>query len=145
MTSDSEPTCPLTCEDSGCPVVPLLHAILDKVEESLQTLEGMEAKGSSKTTHCRLHVNRLVFALQIECPDKIWTSDDFAKEIGCTGAAVRKTKAWREYQERLENMKCRVLQQKGYKGHRTEDSDAEEGGDFGGENRRLVAEVFTGK
>jgi hypothetical protein len=33
-------------------------------------------------------------------------------------------------------MKYRVLQQKGYKGHHTTASDAEEENDFGGENRR---------
>ena len=109
--------CPLTCDESQCPVVLLLHAILDKVEASHQASEGKEedAKKHTKATNCRLHVNRLVTALQIECPEKIWTSDAFAEEIGCTGAAVRKTKAWREYQERLEHMKKRHLQRKGFK------------------------------
>jgi hypothetical protein len=41
-----------------------------------------------------------IIALQIECPEKIWTSDSFAKKIGSTGAAVRKTKAWKNCQKR---------------------------------------------
>jgi len=95
-----------------------------------QTPDGEEAKGTKiSKTNCRMHVNSLIMALQIECPEKIWTSDDFAEEIGCTGAAVRKTKAWREYQERLENMKCGRLQRKGYKDEHGNieafDSDAE--------------------
>jgi hypothetical protein len=40
----SDLMCPLICEESQCPVVLLLHAILDKVEMQHQTPDGEEAK-----------------------------------------------------------------------------------------------------
>jgi len=100
-----------TCETASCLGPHLLvlidgqRSLLDKVETIYQMLKNakLEAKGSLKKTICRNHVNALVLGLQIENPDRVWTSNSFAEEIGCTDSAVRHTKAWREYQERLEN------------------------------------------
>lgn len=96
--------CPLTHNLSACPVEPLLRELLNKVESMHQILKSRESKtrNSPGTTTKHLYVNRLVWVLQLEDTEKIWTSDDFAREIGCTSAAVRKTKAWKEYQKRLE-------------------------------------------
>ena len=77
-------------------------------------------------------MNRHVVALQLEYPDKVWSADDFAKKIGCTGAAVRKTQAWKEYQERLENERHERTFLKGNRGRRGsfEDFDADDNDDF---------------
>jgi hypothetical protein len=99
-------TCPLA---SSCPVMPLLHTILDEVR-SLKDKEP-KAKKSSKAAH----VNGLIIALQIEHPEKLWTSDSFAKKIGCTGAAVRKTKAWKNYQKRLKTERQKHSVPQGYR------------------------------
>ena len=105
MTTDS--TYSMNCESSSCPAVPLLLALMDEVRLIQQTLQNEKSRTRkvSKATAGRLHVGRLVFALQVECPEKVWTSDSFAKKIGCTGAAVRKTKEWKECQERIERKK----------------------------------------
>jgi len=115
MTIDSMP--PLTCKDPSCPVVPLLRALLDEMKALRQTLID-EKKKPSRSNAGRLHVGRLVVALQLEYPDRVWTSDSFAKVIGCSCAAVRQTKAWKDYQIRLENEKQKRPQRKGYKGKR---------------------------
>ena len=112
-----------TCETASCLGPHLLvlldgqKSLLDKVETIYQMLknEKPEAKGSLKKNICRMHVNALVLGLQIEYPDRVWTSDSFAKEIGCTDSAVRHTKAWREYQERLESEKQSRPLRKGHK------------------------------
>jgi hypothetical protein len=87
----------------------LLRTILQKVE----VLEK-RAKNPSQATG-RLPVEGYVLALQLQYPDMVWTSDDFAREIGCSGAAVRKTRTWRDYQERREISKQQRLQRKGWK------------------------------
>jgi len=114
MTANSK--CSLTCENPVCPVVALLHAILEEVKALRQTSKN--TKKTSKTTASRLHVGRLVMALQLEYPEKVWTSDSFAEAIGCTGAAVRKTRAWGEYKKRLEGEKRKHQPHKGFKDKR---------------------------
>jgi hypothetical protein len=123
----------ITCEDPSSCQGPLLLALLDgqksllekvdavlqlsgKMANDLQTLKNKVPKSnnSTKATICRLHVNRLVFALQVEHPEKDWTSEDFAKEIGCTASAVRQTKNWKAYQERQQYQK-EERKQKGFK------------------------------
>ena len=101
--------CPLIHANAPCKVLPLLYTLLDEVKALHQTLENQESepKPVFKAPHHHLHVSALVIALQLEYPDKIWTSESFAKEIGCSGGAVRKTKAWKHYQERLEHEKSR--------------------------------------
>jgi hypothetical protein len=114
MSVDLEHT--LACTNPQCPVVPLLHAILEEVKALRQTLKN--EKKPSKSNAGRLHVGRLVVALQLEYPDRVWTSDTFSKVIGCSCAAVRQTKAWKDYQIRLENEKHERPQRKGYKDKR---------------------------
>jgi len=125
---------PLCCKTSPCTVEPLLHAILDEMKAIHQTLKCKETKveNPSKVPHHRPQVNRLVFALQVEFPEKVWTADSFAEKIGCTGAAVRKTKAWREYRERLQNERQKRPQRKGYKTKKgnLEAFEIEKGNDF---------------
>ena len=142
MTTDS--TCSLTCETTPCPAVVLLHAILDildplsdevKVIHQMLADEKQKAKDLPHMPGCRLCVNELILALQLKHPERVWTSESFAKEIGCSGAAVRKTKTWREYQERLANEKQERPRRKGYKDKRgnLEAFDADEKEDFGSE------------
>ena len=134
-------TCPLTCEDSPCPVVPMLRTLWEKIDSLSgevrairQTLknEKPKTKKVSKVAQSHLHVNRLVFALQVEFPDKVWTSDDFAKKIGCTGSAVRQTKEWKKYQERLQAKRQECPKRKGFRNKHgnVEVWDAEKGEDF---------------
>ena len=100
-------TCPLIHKKAPCQVLSLLHTLLDEVKALHQTLEhqGWELQTHHKAAHTHLHVSSLIVALQLEYPSRIWTSDDFAEKIGCTGAAVRKTKAWKEYQKHFESEK----------------------------------------
>ena len=137
--------CPLTCEDSLCPVVPMLRilwekidSLSDEVKAIRQTLknEGPKTKKVSEIVLNRLHVNRLVLALQVEFPDKVWTSDDFAKKIGCTGSAVRQTKEWKAYQERLQAARQQRSKRKGCKDKKgnVEVWDAEKGEDIESEH-----------
>ena len=107
--------CPLIRENSPCQVLSLLHILLDEVKTLHQTLENqdLELKTIHRAAQSHLHVSSFVIALQLEHPDRIWTSDALAKEIGCSGAAVRKTKAWKEYHKRLEQEKIGRSQQKG--------------------------------
>jgi len=114
MTDDLERL--LVCENPLCPAVPLLNTILDEMKALRQMLEN--TKKPSKSNARRLHVGRLVVALQLEYPDRVWTSDAFAKVIGCSCAAVRQTKEWKDYQRRLENEKHLRPQRKGYKDKR---------------------------
>ena len=117
MITDS--ICPPKCEDSQCLAVPLLHALLDEMKAMHQTLKDnrTEAKKPSKATATkRILVNELIVALQLRNPEKEWTSDSFAKEIGCTGAAVRATEAWKLYQKRQAKEKRERRQKGGYKG-----------------------------
>ena len=99
---------------STCPLRPLLSTLLDEIKSlrsEVETLHRMlenekpEAKKSPRGTVGRLSVDLLMLTLQIKYPEKVWTSDSFAEKIGCTGAAVRQTKAWKDYQKRLQNEK----------------------------------------
>ena len=112
-------TNPLVFNIPKCPAEPLLRAILDKIEflsGEVQTLKNQEAKTQSLgTISSRLHANALILGLQVEYPDRVWTSEDFAKVIGCTGSAVRKTKAWKAYQKMLEGEKDKRPQRPGWK------------------------------
>ena len=112
MPADS--ICPLIHEDFPCQVLSLLHTLLDEVKTLHQTLENqdLELKTVHRAAHSHVHVSSLVIALQLEHPDRIWTSDTLAEEIGCSGAAVRKTKAWKEYHKRLEQEKIERSRQK---------------------------------
>ena len=107
--------CPLIHDASPCQILSLLHTLLDEVRTLHQTLENQELspKTNFKSPHKHLHVSALVIALQLEHPDRIWTSESFATEIGCTGAAVRKTQAWKNYNERLAREKHARSQWKG--------------------------------
>jgi len=108
MTIDS--TNSLTCDNASCPGMSLWLALLDeqrslsnKMDVILQTFKGGKPKAndSRRSVICRVCVNELVVALQMKYPDKdCWTSVEFAKIIGCTASAVRKTRSWKEYQER---------------------------------------------
>ena len=127
----------LICKDSSCPAQPFWLALLDKIDALLvevkaahQTLKDREpkAKNSSKAAADRLRVNGLVLALQVEHPDRIWTAESFAGIIGCTGAAVRKTQAWKVYRERLQSQKQKHPQRKGYKDKRGNLEAFDEGG-----------------
>jgi molecular chaperone GrpE (heat shock protein) len=103
---------------------PLLLALLDEVQilrHEVETLRQMfenekpKAKKSPKGTVSRLPVGLLLLALQIKYPEKVWTSDSFAKEIGCSGAAVRQTQEWENYQKRLQNERQEHRPRKGYR------------------------------
>ena len=109
---------------STCPLKPVLSTLLDEVKvlrHEVETLHRMlenekpKAKKSPKGTVGRLSVDLLMLTLQIKYPEKVWTSDSFAKEIGCTGAAVRQTQAWKDYQKRLQNDKQKHRPRKGYR------------------------------
>ena len=123
MTTDStDSICSTICETPPCPALTLLHAILDKLDPLSdevaiihQMLTKENGKGLPRPNGCRLCVNELILALQLKYPDRVWTSEAFAKEIGCSGAAVRKTKTWKDYQERLETEKLGRPHRKGYK------------------------------
>ena len=97
-----------------CPVIPLLHTILDEVR-SLKNEGATSGEKPLKATGKRPQVNVRVFALLTKYPEKIWTSDSFAKAIGCSAAAVRQTKAWKAYQRQLQNMRQEHLLRKGHK------------------------------
>ena len=96
---------------SACPMRPLLCTLLDDVKALRNEVEALHqmlkdvkpevVKKPSKINRHQ-HVNRLVFVLQVENPEKVWTSESLAAKIGCTGAAVRQTKAWKDYQKRLQ-------------------------------------------
>lgn len=125
MTADSK--CLSACENPSCPLMPLLRnlsyrleTLSEEVEAMHQTLKNMgaNAKKTQKATGKRPQVNRQVFALQVEYPEKVWTADDFAKKIGCSGAAVRRTKAWKDYKNLLKHEKQKHLPPKGYKDNR---------------------------
>jgi translation elongation factor EF-4 len=88
----------------------LLKSILDKVD----VLEA-KAKKSPKVVDKRPQVNSRVLELLVKNPEKVWSSDAFAKEIGCTGAAVRQTKAWKVYQRKLQNERTVHQVRKGYR------------------------------
>jgi len=111
-----EPTIPLACPTS-CPAEPFLRALLEKVESIEQTLKNIKpnVEKSSKTTTRRPNVNWLIVALQLKYPDRGWTAGDFAKKIGCSETAVRKTTAWKEYRIRCESKKQNRTQRKGYR------------------------------
>jgi len=85
---------------------------LDELRASRQ---ASKAKNAPKTATKRILVNELIVALQLRHPAKEWTSDSFAKEIGCTGAAVRATEAWKLYQKRQEQEKQKRPQREGFK------------------------------
>ena len=74
-----------------------------------------KADYSPKESLCSVCVNELVVALQLRDPVKVWSSEDFAKKIGCTASAVRMTKAWKEYQKRCQKEKQQRPQNNGYK------------------------------
>ena len=115
--------CPLTCEGSLCLVEPMLRSLLEKIDSLSdevkairQTLKNNVPKATKmpKTAN-RHHVNRLVLALQVEFPEKVWTSGDFAEKIGCTGSAVRQTKEWKAYQGRLQAARQQRSTRKGFR------------------------------
>jgi len=132
MTSDT--LCPLSSATSSCPAEPHWLAVLEVLKSIHQTLqnEGPKVKNSSKAISCRLCVNEIILALQLKYPERVWTSDSFAKEIGCTGAAVRQTKSWKEYQERLQIERQKHPQRKdnGKRGNCFETSNADREDDF---------------
>ena len=65
-----------------------------------------------------LSVNELVIALQMKYPQNDWTAEEFARKIGYSGSAVRKTKAWKIHQKQLENEKQKCPKPKGCKDNR---------------------------
>ena len=122
----------LTCEDPLCQG-PLLLALLDetkslsakmdtilqlsgKIDAIYQTLkkENPKANRVSKENICNLCTNELVVALQLKYPEKVWKSNDFAKEIGCTASAVRHTRAWKDYLQRCQNERQQHIERSRY-------------------------------
>jgi hypothetical protein len=64
----------------------------------------------------RVNVNLQVLALLAKYSDKVWTSDELAKKIGCSGAAVRKTSTWNIYRQKqkvVAGQQCSI--RKGFK------------------------------
>lgn len=82
--------------------------ILMQVDSMLQS----ETSKNKKTEGSKLiDVQAQVVALLEKFPSGKWTSDELAKKIGCTGAAVRKTRAWQGYKK--QQRQCSV--HKGFK------------------------------
>jgi response regulator of citrate/malate metabolism len=59
-----------------------------------KTSKNKQTKGAK-----RVNVNVQVIALLRKDSNKVWTSNKLAEKIGCSGAAVRKTSAWKDYQK----------------------------------------------
>lgn len=110
----------------------ILHTLLDevsvlseKVNRILQVLEVEESKTKRilQTAVHRQHVNEKVMQLLLKHPRKVWTSEDFAKEIGCSGAAVRQTSAWKAHRKTHEKARRNHPLPKGFK-NKQRDIDA---------------------
>ena len=119
-----ETTLHFTGTNPECPVNPYVLSLINDVQalrNEVTELHQMLKDGKPGVVEKPLkvprprHVNRLVFMLQVEYPEKVWTSESMATEIGCTGAAVRQTKAWKEYQMRIQNEKQERRPRRGYK------------------------------
>jgi hypothetical protein len=63
----------------------------------------------------RISVNTQIIDLLMKEPAKVWTSDELAEKIGCTGAAVRKTAVWKGYQKQKAKAKQQCSIRKGFK------------------------------
>ena len=104
----------LTDSTVSCPAEPLLHLLLEEIKSIRQTLKEKTPK--PKKSIDSLYVNEFVLAFLLSKPEKEdWKSGDLAEEIGCSPAAVRKTKAWKGYQATLQSKKQDRPPHKGYK------------------------------
>jgi hypothetical protein len=63
----------------------------------------------------RISVRVQVTDFLIKYPNNVWTSDELAKKIGCSGAAVRKTAVWNGYQKQKAETKQQCSIRKGFK------------------------------
>ena len=102
MQNDS--VCSKGCDPSMCSIAALFHDVIDPLTHKIDEMHQMikEVKVAQKVPKHHLCVNEMVVALQIKYPNKVWTSESFAEEIGCTPSAVRHTKMWKLYKARLE-------------------------------------------
>jgi hypothetical protein len=75
-----------------------------------KTLKNKQTKGAK-----RIRVNTQVLELFIKYPDKAWSSNELAEKIGCTGAAVRKTSAWKSCQKQKTEAGQQYSIRKGFK------------------------------
>ena len=124
--------CELGCDISLCKTAESLHAALDrltplveglsplvhKVEEIYEIVKNENQKKKTQPVTLasgKICVNELILVLQLRQPDKTWTSEEMAKEIGCSSAAIRKTKMWKLYQEHLDQVKSQHAVPHGYK------------------------------
>ncbi|MDR2346265.1 MAG: hypothetical protein LBE18_09390 [Planctomycetaceae bacterium] len=85
--------------------------LFSKAIQNLQTNSEQQSKKSKKKQKKipqRTNINLQVLNLLIKYSDKVWTSDELAKKIGCTGSAVRKTSAWNSYQKQKNRSKSSI-------------------------------------
>jgi hypothetical protein len=75
----------------------LLNDVLKELQSIHQTLKNQPA---NKQVRRASTINEHVGLLLNKFPDRTWTSESLAKQIGnsCTAAAVRKTEQWKSYQ-----------------------------------------------
>jgi hypothetical protein len=107
--------------------LPLSNEILlkiSKIEENqillfqlIQELQANSVPKSNKPTKGvkRISVRAQVFDLLTKYSDKVWTSEKLAEKIGCTGAAVKKTSAWKGYQKQKVEARQQCSIRKGVK------------------------------
>jgi hypothetical protein len=63
----------------------------------------------------RINVDAYIFGLLIKRPNKVWTSNELAEKIGCSGSAVKKTSAWKSYQKQKIEARQQYFSRKGVK------------------------------
>ena len=94
--------------ESLTPLVEGLSPLVHKVEEMYEIIKNENQKKKTRSVTLasgRICVDELILILQLRQPDKTWTSEEMAKEIGSSSAAIRKTKMWKLYQEHLDQVR----------------------------------------
>jgi hypothetical protein len=93
-----------------------LHSHLIQGLQAISVPQPKISKNKKAKRTKQINVSTQVLALLMKYPDdKIWTSDELAEKIGCTGAAVRKTPAWKCCQKQKAGAKEQCSIRKGFR------------------------------
>ncbi|MDR2439733.1 MAG: hypothetical protein LBE12_10250 [Planctomycetaceae bacterium] len=92
-----------------------LQALLIQELQANSVPQPKTSKNKKTKETKRINANAQVIALLMKCSDKVWMSDELAEKIGCTGAAVRKTQAWKGYQKQKAGARQQCSIRKGSK------------------------------
>jgi response regulator of citrate/malate metabolism len=86
----------------------VLHSQLFQELQANSVPKSKISKNKQTKGAKRVNVNIQVIALFLKNSNKVWTSNELAKKIGCSNSAVKKTSAWKNYQKTKASKQCSI-------------------------------------